>query len=142
MIKKERIKSRMEKDPDIVKYLKEESYYCTADLYNSIITYIKATKERRMLCVINKVSASGMSRTMMFHSTEKNKSEHYTRNYYSLFKAYGHIFRGRSYHATISGCGMDMVWNTNYNMIHWFRKLGFISKKQCDRLSQQSPTCL
>jgi len=108
---------------------------------NDAKRYIKATREGRMLCNIDTVSKSGMSRTIQFLSCEKfpksNQFDYY--NYFAFFRALG--YKPTNHNATfrINGCGMDMVFNTNYNIIHKLHRLGFISKKECEFLAQQTP---
>lgn len=97
-------------------------------------TYIKAIKENRMLCIIKSVSSSGMSRVISFHSFEKN----YYRQYFCFFKTLGYSEVNEGFR--IHGCGMDMIFNTNYNIIHKLHRLRLISKKECDILCQKTPT--
>jgi len=102
--------------------------------------YIKAIKENRMICLIDTVSASGMSRTMKFISCEKSNKTFYYSNYYKMFKQLGYKpVNKNSNYFKIHGCGMDMVFATNYNIIHDFYRLGLITKKECDKLCQMTP---
>lgn len=105
--------------------------------------YIQAIQERRMFCIIHSVSKSGMSRTISFHSCEKsgNKKQYCYRQYYCFFKALGYTAAKDSYFFRIHGCGMDMIFHTNYSIIHYLESLGFINKKQCEKLAQMTPTC-
>ena len=103
--------------------------------------YIKAIKDRRVVCNIESVSASGMSRTLKFISCERNtydKKHHYS-NYYLMFKQLGFTPVRDSNYFRIHGCGMDMVFHTNYTIIHQLQRLGFISKKECETLAQETP---
>ena len=99
-----------------------------------LASYIKAIKQRRMFCVIDSVSSSGMSRNIHFHSFEKK----YFRQYWTLFKVLGYT-ETKNNSFRIGGCGMDMIFYTNYNNIHTLYHLGFIDKKTCDSLSQMTP---
>ena len=109
----------------------------TDDLIMNAKRYIKAVKETRMICSIGSVSSSGMSRTMKF--LEMPKKGGYLLNFYNLFDVLGHSKVKDSDYFRISGCGMDMVFNTNYNIIHELRHMGFMSKKTCSKLCQETP---
>jgi hypothetical protein len=50
--------------------------------------------------------------------------------------------RSNDFYFSIGGCGMDMIFHTNYTIIHRLHRLGFINKKQCDFLAQQTPTTI
>ena len=107
---------------------KEESFLnCAKD-------YISAIRQKRMICIIKSVSKSGMSRVLKFHSFEKP----YIRNYYSLFIALGYKKVDNGFR--VSGCGMDVIFHTNYTIIHRLHLLGLISKKERDLLAQRTPT--
>lgn len=110
--------------------------------YDAARDYIKAVKDGRMLCVIESVSQSGMSRVMKFHSCEKNGYGYYYRQYWNFFKSMGYSQAKNSDGFRVAGCGMDMVFATNYNIIHKLASLGFLNKKQCSELSQKTPTVL
>ena len=43
---------------------------------------------------------------------------------------------------TIGGCGMDMIFHTNYTIIHRLYKLGFMTKKECEKLCQMTPSII
>lgn len=148
MKKEDRIKRNIEKATS-KKSLKFEksNYFPEEELIKNFISdaknYIKAIKERRMFCVIHSVSKSGMTRTISFHSCEKsgNKKQYCYRQYYCFFKALGYSKVRDSYFFRIHGCGMDMIFHTNYTIIHYLESLGFINKKQCEKLAQMTPTC-
>lgn len=140
---KKTLEQRVSEDKEIVKKLDKIGHYTVADFVRDAKTYLKAIKERRMLCVIHRVSSSGMSRVISFHSCENYKGNYGYRQYWSLFKVLGYSeARGEDYAFTISGCGMDMIFHTNYTNIHILRRLGFINKKQCATLAQMTPTIL
>ena len=122
---------------------KEGSGYTptTDEVRNWIERYINATKEGRMLCVIDSVSSSGMSRTMRFLEMAGNKKTgHNILQFRSLFRALGYTPAGRYFDGfRIGGCGMDMVFHTNYTIIHNFCDGGFLSSKECAKLAQKTP---
>ena len=107
--------------------------------------YLKAIKENRMFCIIKSVSSNGMSRKIAFFSTERNKNTHryYQSNYNLLFNELGYKESKNNYgYFIINGCGMDMIFHTHNSIIKDLHRLGFISKKQCEILVQQTPTIL
>ena len=130
----------MKKIDKIKKNLEGKTY--VGDYYNEDLIirdakrWIKATKDQRMLCVIKHVSKSGMSRDMVFLEGR----ERGFRNFFSFMRELG--FKPTDNYSNsfrISGCGMDMVFHTNYTIIHRLHKLGFINKKQCEELAQMTP---
>ena len=110
--------------------------------------YILATKEGRMTCTITSVSNSGMSRNLHFNSFEINDPTRgsedmgYYSNYMMFFKSLGFTEAKQSGSFRIGCCGMDMVFHTNYTIIHKLHRLGFINKQECDKLAQKTPRCL
>ena len=40
-------------------------------------------------------------------------------------------------HVSASGCGMDMLFATNYDIIHTLHRMKFISKAKCETLAQK-----
>ena len=105
-------------------------------------SYIKAIKECRVICNIQHVSKSGMTRFLTFKYLEKSKyekSKYFLNNTFFLFKSLGYSYVKNHDSFRISGCGMDMVFNTNYCIVHDLYRLGFITKQQCETLSQKTP---
>lgn len=103
--------------------------------------YVLAIREGRMLCSIKSVSSSGMSRVLAFYSCEKRSdNNYYYRNYNSLFKSLGYT-ENKAGGFRIVGCGMDMVFHTNYSIIHDLRRLGLLEEKDLV-LSQWTPPVL
>lgn len=106
--------------------------------------WLKAIKEGRVICSIVSVSNSGMSRIMRFNAPEFNK---YTKRYQYLnfnyfFKQMGFTEIRAKWGFRIYGCGMDMVFYTNYTIIHRLHQLGFITRKECDKLAQMTPSVI
>lgn len=145
MKKLERIKKNIEADKSLMKNIKNLSYYSVEMFIEDVERYIKAIKDGRMINSIGSVSRSGMSRTIKFVSMEKNKysKQFHVCNFYQLFKALGYTeSRAKDHYFTIGGCGMDMIFHTNYTNIHKFERLGFINKKQCSSYAQMTPTTI
>ena len=118
-------------------------YYTVDQFISDAKRYIKAIKEGRIIVDIVSVSSSGMSRKMKFLECAKNKNSNTYRylNFYGLFSCLGFSFGNRD-NFQVSGCGMGMVFYTNYSNIHDLHRLGFITKKTCDSLSQNTPTVI
>lgn len=136
---------RIESDKELIKNISKVGYYSPEQFVNDAKRYIKAIKEGRMINVIGSVSSSGMSRTIKFAAPEMNKYSKRMQycNFFCLFKALGYNeARSKDGYFSIGGCGMDMIFNTNYTIIHRLHRLGFISKKVCSHLAQQTPTTL
>ena len=139
-LKIEKIKANILANKDISKNIANSSYYSHENFISDSKQYIKAIADGRMLCNIVSVSNSGMSRILNFRSCEKSKNGFYYRNYYAFFKAMGYTEVRDGFR--IGGCGMDMIFHTNYTIIRRLFALGFISKKQCEKLCQKTPTTI
>ena len=134
---------KAEANKELQKNLKKLNYYNTDRFIEDCKTYIKAIKERRMVCVIKSVSNSGMTRVIKFSSPQKsNDGKFYYRNYNCLFIALGYSEAKNTDGFKINGCGMDMIFHTNYTIIHRLHRLGFISQKQCNSLAQITPNTI
>jgi hypothetical protein len=133
---KEEVKKR------IAKKLK---YYSWEQFEKDARTYISAIQESRMCCVIHSVSSSGMSRVMSFHSCEESSyepSRFNYRQYNCLFIALGYTEDKKRNGFRIGGCGMDLIFHTNYCIIYNFHALGFLSIQDRNTLCQKTPTVL
>ena len=117
------------------KEIKKIEYF---DFYDNAIRYIKAIKQGRMLCSINTVARSGMSRTLKFMEFEKSN----VYNFHAFFRALGFNQVKDSDYFRIHGCGMNMVFHTNYTIIHRLYRLGFLSYEECSNLAQLTPKCI
>jgi len=137
------IKLAIYKDKELLKRIEKESDIDS--FIEGAKAYIKAIKEGRMICNIASVSYSGMSRTIKFIACERNSynKKYSYRQFWALFKVLGYreAHNNRGYFS-IHGCGMDMIFNTNYTNIQYFYELGIISKKECSILAQNTPTII
>ena len=127
---------------EISKNIAKKCNYFTEEIFiEAAKCYIQAIKDNRMINVIGSVSSSGMSRTLKFTSCEKDErtGQHYQRNYFSLFKALGYTPVKNSNYFRVSGCGMDMIFATNYDIIHQFKRIGLINDEECQKLCQRTP---
>lgn len=136
----EKLTALLSQNKQLAKQLSKLSHYEVKDFLRDANDYIKAIKSGRMFCIIHSVSKSGMSRNIAFHSWQGGKSKGYYRQYYALFKTLGYTPAAGNRDAfRVNGCGMDMIFHTNYTIIHDFKRLGIITKKQCEKLAQQTP---
>lgn len=124
---------------EVLNYINNSNFTEEEDFIRQAERYIKATKENRLICNIDKVTASGMSCTMKFLEFDKSKNKGVVLDFWTLFKALGYTEVNRSGYFRLNGCGMDMEFNTHYNIIHNIYSMGFITKKQCDKLAQMKP---
>jgi hypothetical protein len=127
---------------EVIENIKKLNYYSLEQFQQDAQTYIKAIKEGRMLCVIKSVSKSGMSRVIKFNSAEHGKERTNFRQYSCLFETLGYKESRSQSGYTVNGCGMDMIFHTNYSIIHSFKNMGIITKEEADKLAQQTPVLL
>ena len=140
MKKLDKIISLINSNKELTKKITNEEYYHFDQFINDANRYIKAIKERRMICSIGSVSSSGMSRTIKFLACEKNTHGYNYLNYFAFFTILGYSPVGRyGNYFRIGGCGTDMIFHTNYTIIHKLYHLGFINKKQCESFAQMTP---
>lgn len=144
MTKLEKIKQNLEKDKEFLKNIDKVTYYGIDQFIKDAYQYIKAIQEGRMICAIKRVSSSGMSRNIYFMSCQKSKepARYWYSNYYAFFKALGYTVANDKDSFRIGGCGMDMIFHTNYTNMHRLARWGFITKKICSKLAQMTPTLI
>lgn len=131
-----------ELDALLAKYNKGEKYPMTADEFkDNAKRYIKAIADRRMVCSIDSVSRSGMSRTIKFVEVSKRGGSygHSMLNFWALFKVLGFTQAKDSDYFRIGGCGMDMIFHTNYTIIGQLERLGLVRKDRAAKLRQMTP---
>lgn len=142
MRKQEKIIKNIESNKELMSTLNKMDHYSIERFIDDAQCYIKAIKDRRMINSIGSVASSGMSRTMKFLSCEPitHDKTFYYRNYFQFFRALGFKEADKhSHYFRIHGCGMDMVFYTNYRNIHNLHRLGMITKEECEKLAQATP---
>ncbi len=133
----------IEADKDIQRNIKSISHFTNQDFHRHASRYLNAIIQGRMCCVINSVSKSGMSRTLKFMECDGSKKDGFRYyNFYAFFVAMGFTKVKDSDYFRVRGCGMDMVFDTNYRIIHKLHKLGFITEGECRELAQITPHVL
>ena len=120
------------------KRLSKEEYYTKEMLLDDIQDYIKALKEGRLQYLVMNVSSSGMSRAILIQSCEQSKSNNsfYFRQYSRMFEMLNYKL-DKNYNIKVSGCGMNMLFATNYYLIQTFKSMNIISENEADILAQK-----
>lgn len=143
MKKIERIAKNIAENKGFSKFLAGEKYTTAESLAHDCLRYVSAIREGRMICNIESVSASGMSRVLAFYEVAKldrplNDGRKFCLlNFHQFFRALGYTRSGDGFRVT--GCEMDMVFDTNYNIIHKLAALGAISETEKKKLAQITP---
>jgi len=116
---------------------KEDTYNIDSFIADSR-RYIKAVQSGRILYTVRHVSNSGMSRNILIKSYEGTMSKGSYCNYYMFLKILGYKFAYKyDSDIKVSGCGMDMLFATNYNIIHSLYGMKLISEAKCNILAQK-----
>ena len=125
---------------EVKKVIAKNEYYSEESFVSDAKQYIEAIKEGRVIVSVVSVSKSGMSRKLKVLAYQKHKDNNtgYYRQFNSMFEALG--YKIKNYSFTVHGCGMDMIFHTNYSAMHSFKSMGIITKEECDVLCQMTPT--
>ena len=120
------------------KRLSKEEYYTKEMLLDDIQDYIKALKEGRLQYIVMNVSSNGMNRTIFIQSCEQSKTNNsfYFRQYSRMFEMLNYKL-DKDYNIRVSGCGMNMLFATNYYLIQTFKSMNIISAAEADILAQK-----
>lgn len=125
---------------EVKKAITKNQYYSEENFISDANQYIDAIKEGRVIVSVVSVSKSGMSRKLKVLAFQQSKEakQGYYRQFNSMFEALG--YKIKDYSFTVNGCGMDMIFHTNYSAMHDFKRMGIITDEECNILSQQTPT--
>ena len=111
------------------------------DFMKTAVQYIQGVRQRRVISCVHSVAPSGMSRKASLKMLIKCSSENSFNMLY--LNAFAQLVTGdkrdKDGNIILTGCGFDVVWDLNYRIINSLCYLGFISKKECAVLAQQSP---
>ena len=120
------------------KRLSKEEYYTKEMLLDDIQDYIKALKEGRLQYLVMNVSSNGMNRNILIQSCEQNKTNNnfYFRQYSRMFEMLNYKL-DKDYNIRVSGCGMNMLFGTNYYLIQTFKSMNIISESEANILAQK-----
>ena len=122
---------------EVIKFINSKEYYTQEDFLKDCKTYIKAVESGRILYRVTHVSSSGMSRDINISSYEGTMKRGSYRSYNYFLQAMGYRFKKHSWDITVAGCGMNMLFRTNYDIINNLKHMGIITKKKCDILAQK-----
>lgn len=122
---------------EVIKNIAKNACYSEEAFINDAKTYIKAVESGRIRYTVLSVSSSGMSRQIAISSYEGTMTKGYYRNYYSFLIALGHRFNKDRDGIVASGCGMNMLFATNYNIIGHLKSMGLVSDKKAKTLQQR-----
>ena len=123
---------------EILKNISKNEYYSQDDFVKDCKCYIKALKSGRLQYTVTHVSNSGMSRNIFIQSYEGTMTKGHFRTYFGMLQVLGYKEASKySSDIRVSGCGMNMLFATNYNICHDLKRIGLITKKECEVLCQK-----
>jgi len=125
---------------EMQKNISKLNHYSIDQFERDCKEWIEAIRMNRTICIVESVSASGMSRTFKYLSYVPNDNRSYFRTWYCFLSVLGYSFKKDSHAIKVGGCGMDMNFATTYNIAHSLKSLGIISKEECEVLAQQTPS--
>ncbi len=125
----------------ISKRIKSLNYYNESDFIRDFNSYYHAAMNGTLIYSVASVSSDGLSRTIKINYLERaeNSKRFYLYNFWGLLKCLG--FRmSRKYESAVcvSGCGMDMVFDTHYRICSCMQTLGMIDEEEFRVISQTS----
>ena len=120
---------------EMKKEVEKNKYYNVEMFEKDCKTYIEAVRSGRILYNVEHVSASGMSRRITVKSYEGTMEKGYYRNYFAMLEVFGYK-QNKDYTITVKGCGMNMLFATNHDLINKMYKMELLDKKTCDILAQ------
>lgn len=124
---------------EVAKRIESNEYYSIERFEEDAKRYIKAIKENRVICNVASVSSTGMSRRLSFIEFGVKNKRGYQCTFYSFLNALGYKVDNNNTFR-VDGCGMDMVFHTNYSIIRDLFNMGFIKEKTCKVLEQKTPS--
>jgi hypothetical protein len=126
---------------EVAKRIELNEYYSIERFEEDAKRYIKAIKENRVICNIVNVSSTGMSRRLSFIEFGIKNKRGYQCTFYSFLTALGYKVDNNNTFR-VDGCGMDMVFHTNYSIIRDLYRMKFITEKTCKVLEQKTPSII
>lgn len=123
---------------EMLKNISKNEYYSQEDFVKDCKCYIKSLKSGRVQYTVTHVSNSGMSRDIFIQSYEGTMTKGYFRTYFSMLQVLGYKFASKySSDIKVGGCGMNMLFATNYNICNYFNRMGLITEKEFKTLCQK-----
>lgn len=133
------MKTTIELSKELIKNISKLNHYTEEQFINDCNEWISAIKENRTICIVDSVSNSGMSRCFKY-TTYIVGGRGYFRSWYCFLYALGFSFKKDTFAIRVGGCGMDMNFHTCYTIAHRLCSIGLITKEECEKLAQQTPT--
>lgn len=125
-------------DKYTMKIINGMSHYDVVDFVKDATAYIKAVESGRILYDVTHVASSGMSRNIKIRSFEGNTKKGYYRNYNGFLEALGQTMVKNEFSTVrVSGCGMNMLFHTNYTIIRTLRAFGMLTAAKSAILEQR-----
>lgn len=125
---------------ETLKRINSLNHYSKEQFINDCKQWIESIRTNKTICIIDSVSSSGMSRCFKYISYVPSNTRSYFRSWYCLLYSLGYTFKKDTHSIRVGGCGMDMNFATTYNIIHSFERMGLITKQECEKLAQLTPS--
>lgn len=123
---------------EMLKNISKNEYYSQEDFVKDCKCYIRALKSGRVQYTVTHVSNSGMSRDIFIQSYEGTMTKGYFRTYFSMLQVLGYKEASKySSDIRVSGCGMNMLFATNYDICRYFKRIGLINENEFKTLCQK-----
>lgn len=123
---------------EMIKNISKKEYYSQEEFIKDCKCYIKALKSGRLQYTVTHVSNSGMSRNIFIQSYEGTMTKGHFRTYFGMLQVLGYKEASKySSDIRVSGCGMNMLFATNYNICHDLKRIGLINENECRTLCQK-----
>lgn len=123
------------KDKEIAKRVNNMPYYDVETFAEDCRRYAKALKDGRLIASVKSVSRSGMRRVICIEEMAKGYNDRYVLNTFVSFFEAINIGTNKDGYVIANGCGMDMIFHTNYTICRILYRLGVLSEKECNTLS-------
>jgi len=104
--------------------------------------YIRASKQTRLMVVVKSRTGSSTTFRVVELAKYHGTNEHGVYQFYCLYRALGFTSARDTDFFRISGGNMDMIFQAHYQVIRDLHSLGFITKKMCGTLEQNTPHSL
>lgn len=125
---------------EITKNIGKLNHYTEEQFTRDCNEWIEGIRMNRTICIVESVSASGMTRHFKYITYVPNEERSYFRSWYCFLSALGYSFKKDTHAIKVGGCGMDMNFATTYNIAHSLCRIGIITKDECDKLAQLTPS--
>lgn len=121
---------------EVLKRIESNQYYSIEEFTKDAKRYIKAVKENRLIFSVESVSKSGMSRRISIIEFNVKNKRGYRLTFYAFLNSLGYKVDNNNTFR-VDGCGMNMVFHTNYCIIRDLYNMNFINQSNCRILEQQ-----